>query len=510
MAAYFARDASGKLGRMTGQLELSLRNQVRALNVTQLVRMVRETLEANLDQYWVVGEVSNARLAPSGHLYFTLKDASSAINVVMFRSAAARLNFKVGDGMQVVVRGRVDIYEDRGALQFYAEEMEPRGLGALQLAFEQLKERLGREGLFDQGRKRQLPYLPATIGIVTALGGAGLRDMVTFLLDRYPNLHVIVRPARVQGAGAAPEIAQAIDDLNLDGRAEVIIVGRGGGSLEDLWAFNEEFVARAIHRSRIPIVSAVGHEIDYTIADFVADVRAPTPTAAAQLVVPKKVELRQRLDETEATLHGAIVSALSVRRRHLSMLGARLREPRSALRQAHQRVDEELAGLTAAMAVRVAERRRHVGALGAHLKPPAAFAREMRLAAARMGLHLAQSMNARTARLRTRVDAMSGRLGEVTPRAMAERRRSVIAALVARLGAAAERAQGRQRAALAALAARLDSISPLKVLERGYAVVMNTRDGRAVVDATNVEIGDELDIRVSRGRLRARTIARQT
>src|SRR6266481_3244991 len=196
---------------MAGQLELSLRGQVRALNVTQLVRLVRETLEANLDQCWVVGEVSNARLAPSGHLYFTLKDPTSAISVVMFRSAAARLRFKVSDGMQVVMRGRVNLYEARGTLQFYAEEMEPRGLGALQLAYEQLKEKLEKEGLFDPARKQRLPILPSRIGIVTALGGAALRDMLRVLLDRYPNLHLIVRPALVQGPGAAGEIADAID-----------------------------------------------------------------------------------------------------------------------------------------------------------------------------------------------------------------------------------------------------------------------------------------------------------
>jgi exodeoxyribonuclease VII large subunit len=322
---------------MAGQLELSLRGQVRALNVTQLVRMVRETLEANLDECWVAGEVSNARLAPSGHLYFTLKDPNSAISAVMFRSAAVRRRFKVVDGMEVLVRGRVDLYETRGALQFYAEEMEPRGLGALQLAFEQLKARLGGEGLFDHKRKRALPFLPAVVGIVTALGGAGLRDIVTIVLARYPNLHLIIRAARVQGAGAASEVAQAIDDLNRDGRAEVLIVGRGGGSLEDLWAFNEEMVARAIHRSQIPVVSAVGHEIDYTIADFVADVRAPTPTAAAQLVVPDKAELRRRLDETAATLNGAMVSALSSHRRRLGQLDSGLRDPRAALRQARQR-----------------------------------------------------------------------------------------------------------------------------------------------------------------------------
>jgi exodeoxyribonuclease VII large subunit len=495
---------------MAGQLELSLRGQVRALNVTQLVRLVRETLEANLEQCWVVGEVSNARLAPSGHLYFTLKDSNSAISVVMFRAAAARLRFKVTDGMQVVTRGRVDLYEARGALQFYAEEMEPRGLGALQLAFEQLKERLGREGLFDQARKRALPFLPAAVGIVTALGGAGLRDIVTIMLARCPNMLIIIRSARVQGVGAAAEITQAIDDLNADARAEVLIVGRGGGSLEDLWAFNEEAVARAIHRSRIPVISAVGHEIDYTIADFVADVRAPTPTAAAQLAVPDKAALRRRLDETAATLNGAAVSALSNHRRRVGQLNAQLREPRAALRQARQRADEAAAALGAALASHLGDRRRHVGALGAHLVPPGALVRALRLGAERVALHLAQAMGARVERMRMHVDAAGARLGEAAPRAMAERRRAAVAAVAVRLGAAMERAQGRRGAALAALAARLDAVSPLKVLERGYAVATNLRDGRVVIDAAAVEVGDELDLRLRRGRVRARTIARQS
>lgn len=495
---------------MAGQLELSLRGRPRTLNVTQLVRMVREALEVSLDACWVVGEVSNARLAPSGHLYFTLKDADSAVSVVMFRSAVARLRFRVIDGIEVVVHGRVDVYETRGALQFYAEEMEPRGLGALQLAFEQLKQRLGREGLFERERKRALPLLPTVIGVVTARGGAGLRDIVSILLARYPNLHLIIRPARVQGAGAAGEIAAAIDDLNEDGRAQVLIVGRGGGSLEDLWAFNEEAVARAIHSSRIPVVSAVGHEIDYTISDFVADVRAPTPTAAAQLVVPAKAELRQRLDETGATLHGAMISALSGHRRAVGVLRAHLREPRTALRQARQRADEASVALGTTLAARLAERRRHVVAMGVRLKPPGAMARELRLAAGRTALHLAQAMGTRLVRLRMRADAMRARLGEAAPRAMAERRRAEVAAANVRLGAAIERVQGRRRAELAALGARLDSISPLKVLERGYAVVINTRDGHAVADAARVEPGDELDIRLSRGRLRARATARQT
>lgn len=408
---------------MAGQLEFQLKSPARrmALSVSQLVRLVRETLEVNLDQCWVAGEVSNTRLAPSNHLYFTLKDTRSSINVVMFNSAVRRMRFRLGDGMQVVIRGRVNLYEARGTLQFYAEEMEPRGLGALQLAYEQLKQRLGNEGLFDASRKRQLPMLPRRIGIVTALGGAALHDMLRVLLDRYPNLHVIIRPALVQGAGAAQEIADALDDLNADARADVIIVGRGGGSLEDLWAFNEELLARAIFRSAIPVISAVGHEIDYSIADFVADVRAPTPTAAAQLVVPIKTELRRRLSDMQSTLAGAVQRMTSSHRRHLTYLDARLRDPRNVLRQLRQRLDTVAEELNAAIISQVREK----------------------------------------------------------------------------------------RLLLAADSRRLDAVSPLRVLERGYAVVINTSDGRAVTDATRVEAGDELDIRLRHGRLRARTIERR-
>jgi exodeoxyribonuclease VII large subunit len=493
---------------MAGQMELALRGHVRALSVSQLVRMVRDALAANLDEYWVAGEVSNSRSAPSGHLYLTLKDADCAINVVMFRSAAARLRFRLADGIKVVIHGHVDIFDARGALQFYADEMEPRGLGALQLAFEQLKDRLGHEGLFDAARKRPLPFLPATVGIVTAPGGAALRDVLTVMLARFPNLRILIRPARVQGASAAAEIASAIEDLNQDGRAEVLIVGRGGGSLEDLWAFNEEVVARAIHRSHIPVISAVGHEIDYTIADFVADVRAPTPTAAAQLVVPNKAELRQRLDETAATLSGAAVSALSSHRRRIDHLNSRLRDPRAGLRGARQRLDEAADRLAVALGSRMQDRRRHVTALGAHLAPPGIMIKALRLGIERAAAYLAQATRAQAAQMRMRMDAAAARLSRSAPRAMAERRRAAASAAAVRLAAAMERAQGLRSATVAGLAGRLDAVSPLKVLERGYAVAINLRDGRAVADAARVEIGDELELRLSRGRLRARTVAR--
>jgi exodeoxyribonuclease VII large subunit len=495
---------------MNGQLEFPLKATRRvAINVTQLVRTVRETLEANLDEFWVVGEVSNARLAPSNHFYFTLKDARNSIAAVMFNAAYRRLRFRVEDGMEIVVRGRVNLYEVRGALQFYAEEIEPRGAGALQVAFEQHKRRLGAEGLFDQARKRRLPLLPRTVGIVTAIGGAGLRDMLRILIDRYPNLHIIVRPARVQGHGAAIEVAAAIEDLNSDGRAEVIIAGRGGGSLEDLWAFNEEIVARAIYQSAIPLVSAVGHEIDYTIADFVADVRAPTPTAAAQMVVPEKAELLRQVEETLAALTGAIESTVASRRREIDHFGARLRDPGNLIRQARQRVDEAAGELRAAVNWRLDDVRRRVGELGGRVSSPLAIAREGRLRASQMALRLAQALHERANPLRLAVAEVSARLAEVNLRAALAVRRTRVETLARRLETAIGSTVSTQRMRLSGIGRELDAVSPLKVLDRGYAVVARHRDGIAVVDASAVEVGEELDIRLRRGRLSARTIGRE-
>jgi exodeoxyribonuclease VII large subunit len=448
---------------MAGQLEFELRATPRrvALTVSQLLRVVRETLEVQLPEYWVAGEVSNARMAPSNHLYFTLKDARGAISAVMFSSACRRLRFRVVDGMQVVVRGRVNIYEVRGTLQLYAEEIEPRGLGALQMAFEQLKQRLDSEGLFDAAVKRPLPRIPRTIGIVTALGGAALHDILRILLDRYPNLHIIIRPSIVQGAGAASSIARAIDDLSLDGRAEVAIVGRGGGSLEDLWPFNEEVVARAIRRSTIPIVAAVGHEIDYTIADFAADLRAPTPSAAAQMVVPIKAEMRQRLDAISASITGATRQTIDGHRRHLVHLGARLRNPTTLIGQARQRLDDDTAALARALSAQIEAGRGQVRELTARLINPAAW------------------------------------------RAATAARRARIAHLRERLAAGMRAAADGRRAQLGSAAQRLDAVSPLRVLERGYAVVTERSNGRVVSDAQQVAVGDELNIRLARGRIRA-------
>jgi exodeoxyribonuclease VII large subunit len=396
---------------MAGQLDLALgpprAHTTSALTVSQLVRLVRDALDARFADCWVTGEISNARFATSNHFYFTLKDADASINVVMFSSAKRRLRFKPADGMKVVVRGRVNIYETRGTLQFYAEEMEPRGAGALQVAFEQLKKRLSDEGLFDAARKRELPFLPRTVGIVTALGGAGLRDILRVLLDRFPNLNVIIRPARVQGDGAAEEIAGAIEDLNRHARAEVIIVGRGGGSLEDLWAFNEEVVARAIFRSRIPIVSAVGHEIDFTIADFVADRRAPTPTFAAQLVVPSRVELRDQVAGVERALNSSMRKLLDDLAEDVDYLAARVKHPRMLMREAHGHLEEISEELASAMQARVLDARRQVREYSARLRPPSAVAREVRIRTRELSRMMTQAMTARTRHLRVAVERAS-------------------------------------------------------------------------------------------------------
>ena len=264
---------------------LDFQPQRKIYSVSELSQQIRNLLEKEFPDVWVVGEVSNFRAASSGHLYFTLKDESAQIRAVCFRNQARYLKFRPQDGISVIARGHLSVYETRGEYQLYIEYLEPAGLGALQLAFEQLKQKLAAEGLFDPGRKKPLPLLPRTVGVVTSPTGAVIRDILRVLRRRFRNMNVMLGPVKVQGEGAAEEIVEGIKTLNRQTGVDVIIVARGGGSLEDLWAFNEEIVARAIAASKIPIISAVGHETDFTIADFVADLRAPTPSAAAALVV---------------------------------------------------------------------------------------------------------------------------------------------------------------------------------------------------------------------------------
>jgi len=322
------------------------------LSVSELTRRIRRSLEEEFDSVCLVGEVSNLRRPASGHVYLTLKDSGAQISAVLWRSSASRLRFDLEDGMEVIVTGALTVYEPRGSYQVVISSIQPKGMGALQLAFLQLKDRLEKEGLFRPEAKKPLPFLPACIGVVTSTTGAAVGDILTVLARRFPPAHVVIRPVRVQGAGAAAEIARAIAEFNEWGGADVLIVGRGGGSLEDLWAFNEEVVARAIHASRVPIISAVGHEIDVTIADFVADRRALTPTEAAEIVLPELAELVGRLGELRGRLTTALRGRVDLARARLERLRASygFRAPLETVRRHEQRLDE-LAG-AAALAVR--------------------------------------------------------------------------------------------------------------------------------------------------------------
>ena len=350
------------------QLPLSAAARPAVLSVTQLCQRLSAALEENFRQVWVAGEISGCKPAPSGHWYFTLKDEQSQIAAVLFRNTAQQLRFKLTEGMAVVIRGRMALYGPRGNLQLYADAVEPQGIGSLQLAFEQLKQKLAAEGLFDAERKRPLPYMPQTIGIVTGRRGAALHDMLATLRQRGPSVRVIVRPALVQGRDAPADIVAALDDLARISEIEVAIVGRGGGSLEDLWAFNDERVARAIAAAPFPIISGVGHEIDFTIADLVADHRAATPTAAAAAVVPDRHELGRTLAHQ---LHSLSACTRRQIRRHqiaIEALRRQLRDPRLALQTLQVRVDELGERLLRAMSGQLRHDRETIARFGAHLQ----------------------------------------------------------------------------------------------------------------------------------------------
>ena len=311
-------------------------------SVSEITRNIRFLLEQNFAGVWIEGEVSNYKWHTSGHMYFSLKDENAQIQCVMFRADNQKIEFELKEGLSVLCFGRVSVYAPRGQYQLYIERIEPKGLGALQLRFQQLKEKLEKEGLFDEARKKAIPYLPARIGIVTSIDGAALRDILNILERRFSNVEIMIYPVQVQGVGAAESIAAAIEDFNILKNADVLIVGRGGGSLEDLWAFNEEIVARAIYNSKIPIISAVGHEVDFTIADFVADLRAATPSAAAELVLPLKEDLVLKISDLRLGMQQALTQTLKSLRQELKRLAESraLKDPLAIFEVQFQRLDE--------------------------------------------------------------------------------------------------------------------------------------------------------------------------
>jgi len=344
------------------------------LSVSELNHRLRSTLEDRFASVWVAGEISNLRVPASGHVYFRLKDPGAQIAAVMFRSAAARVPFRPRDGMEVIIRGRVSLYEARGDVQVYVDAMEPKGVGGAQLALQQLKEKLAAEGLFGADRKQPLPAWPRTVGVVTARTGAAIHDIITTLRSRAPGVRILLRPVTVQGKQAGAEIAAALRDLAEDGTADVIIVGRGGGSIEDLWAFNEERVARAIAACPVPVVSAVGHETDVTLADLVADARAATPTAAAALVTTDGRAAQAHLRRVARALHVAMAAVASRQRARLNAVSRQLRDPRARVRSQRLRIDElgERARRAAESTLRFSRERTRRGAERLHALSPLA------------------------------------------------------------------------------------------------------------------------------------------
>lgn len=328
---------------------MSVGDQRRIFSVSDLTRNVRFLLEQNFSNIWVEGEITSSKAHSSGHFYFSLKDESSQLQCVMFRRDNQRLDFELGDGLGVLCFGRISVYSPRGQYQLYVERIEPKGLGLLQLRFEQLKEKLRLEGLFEPERKKPVPFLPARVGVITSLDGAALRDILQVLDRRYSNAHIRIGPCAVQGQSAAPEIVRWLDEFNRHRAAEVLILARGGGSLEDLWPFNEEEVARAIARSEIPVITGIGHETDFTISDFVADLRAPTPSAAAEIVLPRRQDLVAAITDHRGALDRCLRDALDRYAETLEDLKSRrvLRDPLVFFAPHVQRLDEMTKALLA-------------------------------------------------------------------------------------------------------------------------------------------------------------------
>lgn len=439
-----------------------MQTQDRVLSIKDLNRYMKTKLESDdqLQNIWIRGEISNFTHHSSGHMYFTLKDADSRIKCIMFASYNQRLPFRPKEGSRVMARGSISVYERDGQYQFYIVQMQPDGIGTLYLAYEELKRRLDAEGLFAAERKKPLPRYPHTIGVVTSPTGAAVRDIVTTLTRRYPAASILLFPVLVQGTQAAPSIAAAIDRMNELALVDVLIVGRGGGSLEELWAFNEEIVARSIYRSLIPVISAVGHETDFTIADFVADVRAATPTAAAELAVPHYLELKQQLRSLSQRMERGLARQVQQSRERLLRIRRSpvLQQPRRQLLQPAERLDrlvEQLQSRTRKQLTGARERMLRLDrSLAAHNPLAQAQSAKRRGEAARHQLIL----------------SMQGIYKE-------------------------------NRNAFLAGIRHLDALSPLKIMQRGYSLVYDEQEKRLVKSVAQVQPGDIVKIRLNDGRL---------
>jgi exodeoxyribonuclease VII large subunit len=434
--------------------------------VSELTARIRDLLEKEYPSVWVQGEISNFRPAPSGHNYFTLKDDSSQIRCVMFKTQSRFLKFRPEDGLDIIAWGQLSVYSPRGEYQLILDTMEPMGLGSLMLAFEQLKKRLRAEGLFDQSRKKPLPVFPRRIGLVTSPRGAAVRDMIRIIRRRFPGMHILISPSSVQGDKAPDEIVTALERLCKAGDVDAVIIGRGGGSVEDLWAFNEERVVRAVAVCPLPIVSAVGHETDFTLTDFAADLRASTPSAAAEVLVPDQHELASGIGHLNARIKNSVLSLLRRYAETVNETIKRLYDPRRQIQERRMGLDDLTIRLGRAMERRLNVLKRDAETTGGRLRPE-----HLRKKAA---IHKEDCSN-----LRARLE------------------RIILSAM--------------QQAEVSAknLSSRLDALSPLAVLARGYSITIRPDSGDVITDAGSVEMGDELQVRLFRGRLSCRVVEKQ-
>jgi exodeoxyribonuclease VII large subunit len=496
------------------QIPLGLVPERKLFTVAELSFAVKDLLEASFPDIWVTGEVSNFRAAASGHYYFTLKDATAQLRAVCFRNQARYLKFKPQDGLSVIARGRLSVYEARGEYQLYVEYLEPAGVGALQFAFEQLKKKLAAEGLFDEARKKPLPVLPRAIGVVTSPTGAAVRDILRVIQRRFPNMNVFLYPATVQGGNAAAEIVEGIEYFNRHRIIDVMIVGRGGGSLEDLWPFNEEIVARAIAASKIPVISAVGHETDFTISDFVADLRAPTPSAAAELVVQRKEDFHAEVENRVRHMAQNMRLRISEARAELTELRMHraFQHLPSRLQERSQRIDEALADMERSVRTRLDTARRRLLELTAQL-----FRFEPRRLLEVRWVQI-QQRKSQLGRIESEMSMLIGERLHTNREAWMRASSGVTrydlhGTLQLRLAAVRERETGLQDKIGRILSeghhrvehyhSLLGERSPLTILNRGYSITRDA-ENRIVRHAAQVEVGDELSIRLAHGELGAK------
>ncbi|HTS12417.1 MAG TPA: exodeoxyribonuclease VII large subunit [Candidatus Limnocylindrales bacterium] len=486
--------------------DTNLMPQRRVWKVSELTQSISDLLEGNFPDVWIEGEVSNYRAAQSGHLYFTLKDARAQIRCVCFRDQLRGLKFRPEDGLHVIVRGSLGIYEARGDYQVYVSYMEPMGAGALQLAFEQLKKKLQEEGLFEESRKKPLPVLPRCIGIVSSPTGAAIRDILRVLKRRFANAHVQLYPVKVQGDGAAAEIVQALRHFNRVKFADVLIVARGGGSLEDLWAFNEEIVARAIFASVIPVITGVGHETDFTIADFVADLRAPTPSAAAEVVVRSRHEFDRSIAEHQRQLAQRMRYVLSEWRHRVRDLETHrgFRQIELLVRRRRQDVDDLAADVAVALRLRLSAARQRLTKADAQIS---SFDLRGRATVLRRRIeHQRESLRSSLERIVTRkhrgFESLHVKFARIDLRARVGRVRREWEGYSRELCVRMDAVLAAKQRRFAHADVQLQERGPLKPLERGYAIAYDA-SGKVLRSAEQVAAGDDISVRLARGEIDA-------